>query len=75
MKDYFMLDGVTYALNELLTTRLRASFPHRVLLYLQSFASEDYSFDQSYALGLFRSPQPTNLDSHATDQADLDYKV
>lgn len=74
MKDFFMLDGVTYALNELLTSRLRASFPHRLLLYLQSFGSEDYSFDQSYALGLFRSPQPTNLDTHSTDQSDLDYK-
>jgi len=74
MKDFFMLDGVTYALNELLTARLRASFPHRLLLYLQSFGSEDYSFDQSYALGLFRSPQPTNLDTHSTDQSDLDYK-
>jgi len=74
MKDYFELDGIFYDLNELLIARLRASFPHRVLLYLQSFASEDYSFDQSYALGLFRSPQPTNLDTHSTDQADLDYK-
>ena len=45
MKDYFELDGIFYDLNELLIARLRASFPHRVLLYLQSFASEDYSFD------------------------------
>ena len=73
MKDFFTLDGETYNLNELSAARLRQSLPNRILLYLQSFASEDYSFDKSYSYGLFRSPQPSNLDKHETEQSGLDY--
>ena len=47
-------------------------FPQQ-LYYLQSFGSEDYTFDKAYTHGLFRQPQPTNLDQHATEQSSLDY--
>ncbi|RLG32920.1 hypothetical protein DRN97_06240 [Methanosarcinales archaeon] len=44
------------------------------LYYLQSFGSENYTFDKAYTHGLFRMPQPANLDKHETEQALLDYK-
>ena len=48
-------------------------FPQQ-LYYLQSFGSEDYTFDKAYTHGMFRQPQPTNLDKHETEQTLLDYK-
>lgn len=45
------------------------------LYYLQSFGSDSYTFDKAYTHGMFRDPQPTNLDAHATEQTLLDYKV
>lgn len=71
---YIVLNGITYDLEQLRVARLRKSFFKQVLFYLQSFGSENYTHDQAYTHGMFRSPQPTNLDLHATEQTLLDYK-
>jgi len=68
------LDTVLGDLDTAITTDLRTSTFDQILFYLQSFGSEDYTHDQAYTHGMFRNPQPANLDQHAVEQSLLDYK-